>query len=94
MQAAICVFHQRFSTNTSPRWPLAQRSATSPTTARSTPSPATASGQGAQLQVRDPADPGSAGGGPFCQHHGIGLSSLDNMLIFGGGMDLFRAMRL
>ncbi len=24
MQAAICVFHQRFSTNTSPRWPLAQ----------------------------------------------------------------------
>lgn len=42
MQAAICVFHQRFSTNTSPRWP--SRSAIWPTTARSTPSPATVSG--------------------------------------------------
>ena len=24
MESAICVFHQRFSTNTQPRWPLAQ----------------------------------------------------------------------
>ena len=24
MQASICLFHQRFSTNTLPRWPLAQ----------------------------------------------------------------------
>jgi glutamate synthase (NADPH/NADH) large chain len=24
MTSAICVFHQRFSTNTQPRWPLAQ----------------------------------------------------------------------
>jgi glutamate synthase (NADPH/NADH) large chain len=24
METAICVFHQRFSTNTMPRWPLAQ----------------------------------------------------------------------
>lgn len=44
LQTAICVFHQRFSTNTLPKWPLAQLSASSPTTARSTPSPATATG--------------------------------------------------
>ncbi|MFP3458190.1 hypothetical protein R0J89_18255, partial [Psychrobacter sp. SIMBA_152] len=24
LETAICVFHQRFSTNTAPRWPLAQ----------------------------------------------------------------------
>ncbi|MFP3443187.1 hypothetical protein R0K18_36180, partial [Pantoea sp. SIMBA_133] len=24
LQTAICVFHQRFSTNTMPKWPLAQ----------------------------------------------------------------------
>ena len=24
MESAICLFHQRFSTNTQPRWPLAQ----------------------------------------------------------------------
>ncbi|XPE42898.1 hypothetical protein ACNKHV_20235 [Shigella flexneri] len=24
LESAICLFHQRFSTNTVPRWPLAQ----------------------------------------------------------------------
>ncbi|RND07992.1 hypothetical protein ED857_19580, partial [Acinetobacter baumannii] len=33
MQTAICVFHQRFSTNTLPKWPLAQPFRFLPTTA-------------------------------------------------------------
>ncbi|STR32182.1 glutamate synthase subunit alpha [Klebsiella grimontii] len=44
LESAICLFHQRFSTNTVPRWRWRSRSAIWRTTARSTPSPATASG--------------------------------------------------
>lgn len=44
MKAAIAIVHSRFSTNTFPSWPLAQPSASSRTTARSTPSKATATG--------------------------------------------------
>ncbi len=42
--SAIALVHSRFSTNTFPSWPLAHPFATSPTTARSTPSMATATG--------------------------------------------------
>ncbi len=45
LESAICLFHQRFSTNTVPRWPLAQPFRYRRTTAKSTPSPATANGR-------------------------------------------------
>ena len=44
METAISVFHQRFSTNTLPRWPLAQPFVCWRITAKSTPSPPTATG--------------------------------------------------
>ena len=44
LASSAIVFHQRFSTNTLPRWPLAHRSGCSPTMARSTPSKAIAAG--------------------------------------------------
>ncbi len=43
-ESAICLFHQRFSTNTVPRWPLAQPFRYRRTTVKLTPLPATASG--------------------------------------------------
>ena len=46
MESAIALVHSRFSTNTFPSWPLSTRSASSRTTARSTPSWATATGCG------------------------------------------------
>ena len=44
MAARVAIVHSRFSTNTFPSWPLAQPFACWPTTARSTPSRATATG--------------------------------------------------
>ena len=70
MQSAICLFHQRFSTNTLPsgRWRI--RSAISPTTARSTPSPATAVGRVPLLQVPLAAAAGPAEAAPLVNMHG------------------------
>lgn len=45
LESAICLFHQRFSTNTVPRWPLAHGSAIWRITVKSTPSPVTANGR-------------------------------------------------
>ena len=52
--SALAVVHSRFSTNTFPSWPLATRSASSPTTARSTPSWATATGCGPARRCSPP----------------------------------------
>ncbi|GHL75199.1 hypothetical protein ECZU34_29470 [Escherichia coli] len=45
LESAICLFHQRFSTNTVPRWPLAQPFRYRRITVKSTPSPVTANGR-------------------------------------------------
>lgn len=44
LETAVCTYHQRFSTNTAPKWPLAQPSVSWRTMVRSTPSKATATG--------------------------------------------------
>ncbi|MBC3765225.1 glutamate synthase large subunit [Neptunicella marina] len=97
MQSAICVFHQRFSTNTLPKWPLAQpfrflahngeintiRGNREWAKARSS-------------KIRTPLIPDLKDAAPFVNEIGSDSSSLDNMLelFLAGGMDLFRAMRL
>lgn len=97
MKSAICVFHQRFSTNTLPRWPLAQ--------------PFRFLAHNGEINTikgnRDwalartakfatPLIPDLKEAAPFVNTVGSDSSSLDNMLelFLAGGMDLFRAMRL
>lgn len=97
MQSAICVFHQRFSTNTSPQWHLAQpfrylahngeintiRGNRQWSRART-------------YKFRSPLLPDLQDAAPFVNESGSDSSSLDNMLelFLAGGMDLFRSMRL
>lgn len=97
LHSAICVFHQRFSTNTLPRWPLAQpfrflahngeintiRGNRDWSRARSN-------------KFITPLLPDLQDAAPFVNLEGSDSSSLDNMLelFLAGGMDIFRAMRL
>ncbi|OUS23869.1 glutamate synthase large subunit [Thalassotalea sp. 42_200_T64] len=97
MQTAICVFHQRFSTNTSPQWHLAQpfrylahngeintiRGNRQWSRARS-------------YKFSTPLMPDLKDAAPFVNESGSDSSSLDNMLelFMAGGMDLYRGMRL
>ena len=97
MQSAICVFHQRFSTNTSPQWQLAQpfrylahngeintiRGNRQWSRART-------------YRFQSPLLPDLTDAAPFVNESGSDSSSLDNMLelFLAGGMDLYRAMRL
>ena len=97
MQSAICVFHQRFSTNTSPQWHLAQpfrylahngeintiRGNRQWSRART-------------YRFKSPLLPDLHDAAPFVNESGSDSSSLDNMLelFLAGGMDLYRAMRL
>lgn len=97
MATSICVFHQRFSTNTQPRWPLAQpfrflahngeintiQGNRQWALARS-------------YKIASPLLPDLADAQPFVSDRGSDSACLDNMLemLLAGGMDLFRAMRL
>jgi glutamate synthase (NADPH/NADH) large chain len=97
LTSSICVFHQRFSTNTLPKWPLAQ--------------PFRYLAHNGEINTikgnRDwaiartskfatPLIPDLMQAAPFVNLEGSDSSSLDNMLelFLAGGMDLFRAMRL
>ena len=97
MQAAICVFHQRFSTNTLPKWPLAQPFRFLAHNGEIN----TITGNRNWAQARSykfatPLIPDLQEAAPFVNTTGSDSSSLDNMLdlFLAGGMDLFRAMRL
>ncbi len=97
MQSAICVFHQRFSTNTLPRWSLAQpfrflAHNGEINTIRGNRDWA----QARTGKFKTPLLPDLADAAPFVNEVGSDSSSLDNMLelFLAGGMDLFRAMRL
>jgi glutamate synthase (NADPH/NADH) large chain len=97
LESSICLFHQRFSTNTLPQWWLAQpfrylahngeintiRGNRNWAEARS-------------YTFSSPLLPDMAEIRPLVNMHGSDSSSLDNMLevLVMGGMDLFRAMRL
>ena len=97
MQSAICLFHQRFSTNTLPRWPLAQPFRYLAHNGEI--NTITGNRQWARsrsYKFRSPLLPDMADGMPYVNTSGSDSSALDNMLelFLAGGMDLFRAFRL
>ncbi|BBN82032.1 glutamate synthase large subunit [Pseudoalteromonas sp. A25] len=97
MKSAICVFHQRFSTNTQPRWPLAQPFRYLAHNGEI--NTITGNRQWAKARAykfSSPLLPDLQSAAPFVNEEGSDSSSLDNMLelFLAGGMDLFRAMRM
>ena len=97
LQTAICVFHQRFSTNTMPKWPLAQ--------------PFRYLAHNGEINTIDgnrnwaiaraakfssPDLPDLQTLQPLVNLTGSDSSSMDNMLevLLAGGVDLFRAVRM
>ncbi|MFT0211280.1 glutamate synthase large subunit [Pseudomonas sp. F1_0610] len=97
LHSAICVFHQRFSTNTLPRWHLAQPFRFLAHNGEIN----TISGNRQWAVARrhkfaNPLLPGLANINPIVNLTGSDSSSMDNMLelLVTGGMDLFRALRM
>ncbi|CAH7082513.1 glutamate synthase subunit GltB [Vibrio chagasii] len=97
MESAICLFHQRFSTNTQPRWPLAQPFRYLAHNGEIN----TIEGNRQWAKARaykfsSPLLPDLQTASPFVNETGSDSSSLDNMLdlFLAGGMDVFRAMRM
>ncbi len=97
LETAICVFHQRFSTNTLPRWPLAQPFRLLAHNGEIN----TIVGNRNWALARTPKfqtallpDPQSLA--PLVNRTGSDSSSLDNMLevLTTGGMELHRAVRM
>ncbi|MFV8572344.1 glutamate synthase large subunit [Marinobacter sp. SBS5] len=97
LETAICVFHQRFSTNTMPKWPLAQ--------------PFRYLAHNGEINTVDgnrnwaiaraakfssPDLPDLQTLQPLVNLSGSDSSSMDNMLeiLLAGGVDLFRAVRM
>ena len=97
LESAICLFHQRFSTNTVPRWPLAQPFRYLAHNGEI--NTITGNRQWARARAykfKTPLIPDLQDASPFVNETGSDSSSLDNMLelFLAGGMDLLRAMRL
>ncbi|TPE54127.1 glutamate synthase large subunit [Maribrevibacterium harenarium] len=97
LKTAICVFHQRFSTNTLPKWPLAQPFRMLAhngeiNTIEGNRNWAIARGN----KLRSPLIPEMSELQPVVNLTGSDSSSMDNMLevLVTGGMDIFRAARL
>ena len=97
LETAICVFHQRFSTNTMPRWPLAQPFRMLAHNGEIN----TIEGNRNWAEARtrnfsSPLLPDVTELSPLVNRTGSDSSSLDNMLelLVAGGMDLFRAVRM
>jgi len=97
MQSSICLFHQRFSTNTLPKWQLAQpfrylahNGEINTITGNRQWS------RSRSYKFSSPLLPDMSEAAPFVNTTGSDSSSLDNMLelFLAGGMDLFRAFRL
>ncbi|MGH8436602.1 MAG: glutamate synthase large subunit [Pseudomonas sp.] len=97
LQTAICVFHQRFSTNTLPKWPLAQPFRFLAHNGEIN----TITGNRNWAQARrtkftNELLPDLDSLGPLVNRVGSDSSSMDNMLelMVTGGMDLFRGIRM
>lgn len=97
LESAICLFHQRFSTNTVPRWPLAQPFRYMAHNGEIN----TIAGNRQWARARaykfnTPLIPDLQSAAPFVNETGSDSSSMDNMLelFLNGGMDPIRAMRL
>ena len=97
METAIVVFHQRFSTNTSPQWPLAQpfrylAHNGEINTIQGNRNWALAR----ENKFENELLPNLSDLSPLVNREGSDSSSMDNMLevLVSGGMDLFRAARM
>lgn len=97
MESAICLFHQRFSTNTVPRWPLAQPFRHLAHNGEINTIEGNRQWAKARAyKFKTPLIPDLHDAMPFVNETGSDSSSLDNMLelFLVGGMDIVRAMRL
>ena len=97
LKTAICVFHQRFSTNTLPKWPLAQPFRLLAHNGEIN----TITGNRNWAQARrgkftNEWMPDLDELGPLVNRVGSDSSSMDNMLelMVTGGMDMFRGLRM
>ena len=93
----IVVFHQRFSTNTLPRWPLAQPFRYLAHNGEINTITANRNWALARVpKLENPLLPGLTQLNPIVNRTGSDSSSMDNMLeiLVGGGMDLFRGLRM
>ena len=97
MKSAICLFHQRFSTNTAPLWKFAQPFRYLAHNGEiNTISANRRWAVARQKKLYTPLLPDLASLDSLVNQTGSDSSSLDNMLevLLAGGMDLFRALRL
>ncbi|VEC02999.1 glutamate synthase [NADPH] large subunit [Klebsiella pneumoniae] len=91
LESAICLFHQRFSTNTVPRWPLAQPFRYLAHNGEI--NTITGNRQWARARTykfQTPLIPDLHDAAPFVNETGSDSSSMDNMLelLLAGGMDI------
>ncbi len=97
MESAICVFHQRFSTNTWPQWKLAQPFRYLAHNGEINTIQANRNWANARAsKFKSDLIPNMEEIKPLVNMSGSDSSSLDNMLdlLISGGIDIFRAMRL
>ena len=96
-KSSICLFHQRFSTNTSPKWPLAQPFRFLAHNGEiNTIAGNRLWAKARAYKFKTPLIPDLQNAAPFVSESGSDSSSLDNMLelLLMGGMDLYRSMRM
>jgi len=97
LETAICVFHQRFSTNTMPRWPLAQPFRMLAHNGEINTIQGNRNWANARAsQFNTELLPNLQDLTPIVNTTGSDSSSMDNMLelLATGGMNLFRAVRM
>ena len=97
LESGICVFHQRFSTNTMPRWPLAQPFRLLAHNGEINTITGNRNWAEARTgKFKTPLLPDIEAIAPLVNRTGSDSSSLDNMLevLVAGGMDLHRAIRM
>ncbi|ASP37463.1 glutamate synthase large subunit [Bacterioplanes sanyensis] len=97
LETAICVFHQRFSTNTMPRWPLAQPFRMLAHNGEINTIQGNRNWANARArQFQSPLLPDLSDLAPIVNTTGSDSSSMDNMLevLSVGGMNMFRAIRM
>ncbi|ATF09780.1 glutamate synthase large subunit [Candidatus Enterovibrio altilux] len=97
LESSICLFHQRFATNTMPRWQLAQPFRYLAHNGEINTIEGNRQWARARAyKFKSPLLPDLSEASPFVNETGSDSSSLDNMLevFLAGGMDLFRAIRM
>jgi glutamate synthase (NADPH/NADH) large chain len=97
LETAICVFHQRFSTNTMPRWPLAQPFRLLAHNGEINTIEGNRNWAEARTaRFRSELLPDITDIAPLVNRTGSDSSSLDNMLdvLLTGGVDMARALRM